>query len=168
MVLQRNSKSQFSTRKGQITCKACKNKKAKTLFPVDDLNWSRCFDCRQICKKCGGDRREGTACCNPDPKQVGYHKACRAIRLRRALKNVPISESVENVCSSNRNSCPSAPSIPLATMVRRLHCEMHEQNKKYITIADVLNQSECEAALAWMEDCKSEKIQIGITEGDQR
>lgn len=156
MVRQRNSKSQFSTRKGQITCKACKMLKARTLFPLDDLNWSSCFRCREICKKCGG---KGTACCNPDPKKDGYHTACREIRLQRTLKNVPI------ICSMNRNS---ASSIPLSTLVTRLQREMHERNKNYIIIDDVLDPNDCEAALAWIEDCNSKKIQIGITEDDHR
>jgi hypothetical protein len=82
-----------------------------------------------------------------DPKEVGYHTRCRQIRGEKKLKSVP-----------NRD----------VSLVRTLETKMHQQNKGFVKIPNVLNQDECEEVLKWMNGSRSKKVQIGITEGDNR
>ena len=82
-----------------------------------------------------------------DPKEKGYATRCRQIRLEEKLKSIP-----------NRD----------ASLVRTLHTKMHQQNQGFTKIPDVLNQNECKEVLKWMMGSKSKKVQIGITEGDNR
>ena len=82
-----------------------------------------------------------------NPNEKGYSTTCRGIRLKEKLENVPFRD---------------------ISLVSRLQKEMHEQGKNFIQLTDILSMNECEEVLAWMKDCKSKKVQIGITKGDNR
>jgi len=142
-------------------CLTCRRTFPKASFPEDDLDFCGCFDCRL--KQIERDPKEeddATRCrriklqeqMSPkqkrgDSKEKGYATRCRQIRLEEKLKSIP-----------NRD----------ASLVRTLHTKMHQQNQGFTKIPDVLNQNECKEVLKWMMGSKSKKVQIGITEGDNR
>lgn len=141
----RNRKSKMAS------FKCSQNTKSTTLRPRCQLcrkkrsprsylsNSGNCTSCENLCRKCGREIEQ----CECPPKGTDGRK--------------------QNVLKKQSQCLPRD-----HVFIQRLQVEMHQRNKNYIILQNIITTKECLEIRKWIQNSRSKNIDIGFTKGDLR
>jgi hypothetical protein len=152
-------------------CQLCRKKRSPRSYLSNSGN---CTSCENLCRKCGREIEK----CECPPKGIGRPRCqlCRKKRSPRSyLSNSGNCTSCENLCRKCGREIEQCECPPKGTdgrkqnvlkkqsqclprdhiFIQRLQVEMHQRNKNYIILQNIITTKECLEIRKWIHNSRS-------------